>query len=43
VYSQGETIDELLENIKDAYQMILDENKYLPVKDFKTMKLQLDL
>ncbi len=43
VFSQGETIDDLVENIKDAYRMIINESQYMPVKDFKTMKLQVDL
>ncbi len=34
VFSQGKTIDELLDNIKDAYRMILQESQYLPVKEY---------
>ncbi|HQO01702.1 MAG TPA: type II toxin-antitoxin system HicB family antitoxin [Spirochaetota bacterium] len=34
VFSQGKTIDELLDNIKDAYRMVLQESQYLPVKEY---------
>jgi predicted RNase H-like HicB family nuclease len=43
VFSQGETIDELIANIKDAYQMVLEENQFFPVKDYKTIDIQFDL
>jgi len=42
VFSQGKTIDELLDNIKDAYRMVLQESQYLPVKEYKTIELQFD-
>jgi predicted RNase H-like HicB family nuclease len=31
VFSQGKTLDELEENIRDAYQMIIDEEEAAPV------------
>jgi predicted RNase H-like HicB family nuclease len=43
VFSQGETIEELIENLKDAYYLILKENQYIPVKDFKTVEININL
>lgn len=43
VFSQGETIDELLENIKDAYNMILEESQFIPAKEYKTFEIRFDL
>lgn len=43
VFSQGETIEELIENLKDAYSLILKENQYIPVKDFKTVEININL
>ena len=30
VFSQGETLEDLIENIRDAYQMIMSEQKTMP-------------
>jgi len=30
VFSQGETLEELEENIKDAYQLMIAEEEFLP-------------
>jgi len=43
VFSQGETFEELIENIKDAYSMVLNETQYLPVKDYKTVEININL
>ena len=43
VFSQGETFEELIDNIKDAYSMVLQETQYLPVKDFKTVEVNFNL
>ncbi len=43
VFSQGETVEELIENLKDAYAQILKENQYIPVKDFKTVEININL
>jgi predicted RNase H-like HicB family nuclease len=42
VFSQGETVDELIANIRDAYQLVLEENQYFPVKEYKTIDIQFD-
>jgi predicted RNase H-like HicB family nuclease len=40
--SQGETLDELVENIRDAYQMIIRESKTtLPTRRFQSKKVSL--
>jgi predicted RNase H-like HicB family nuclease len=39
VFSQGETLQELEENIRDAYELVLEENKgELPVHAKVTIK-----
>ena len=43
VFSQGETVDELIANIRDAYQLVLEENQFFPVKEYKTIDIQFDL
>lgn len=35
VFSQGETIEELEENIKDAYHMMMEDEVIQPNKDVK--------
>ena len=30
VFSQGETLEELEENIKEAYQLMMEEENFLP-------------
>jgi predicted RNase H-like HicB family nuclease len=42
VFSQGETLDELKENIKDAYRMML-ESETLDFLPEKTRRVQLEL
>jgi len=32
VFSQGETLAELKENIADAYRMMLDAESYMPIR-----------
>lgn len=40
VFSQGETIEELQENIRDAYQMVM-ENAEIPAHpDSRTMEIE---
>jgi len=42
--SQGETLDELVDNIRDAYRMIIRESKTnLPKRRFKSKKVSLAL
>ena len=40
VFSQGETIEELQENIRDAYQMIIQEVDMPAHPDSKTMEIE---
>ncbi len=42
VFSQGETLDELKENIKDAYRMMV-ESETLNFLPEKTRRIQLEL
>jgi predicted RNase H-like HicB family nuclease len=42
VFSQGETLDELKENIKDAYRMMV-ESEPLDFRPEKTRRVQLEL
>jgi predicted RNase H-like HicB family nuclease len=42
VFSQGETLDELKENIKDAYRMMV-ESETLDFLPEKTRRVQLEL
>jgi len=42
VFSQGETLDELKENIKDAYRMMV-ESEALDFLPEKTRRVQLEL
>ena len=33
VFSQGETLEELEENVRDAYRMMLDEQESVPISE----------
>ena len=39
IFSQGETFEELIENIKDAFKLMLQEATPIPVRKFKTAEL----
>jgi predicted RNase H-like HicB family nuclease len=42
VFSQGETLGELIENIQDAYSMVVRESrKTIPVRDYHSKKVSL--
>ncbi|HUV06501.1 MAG TPA: type II toxin-antitoxin system HicB family antitoxin [Spirochaetia bacterium] len=44
VFSQGENMHELEENIRDAYRMIMkDQDEYTPMAEIKTKELSLSL
>jgi len=43
VFSQGETLDELEENIQDAYQLMLESEAHTPHPGAKTKELALAL
>lgn len=43
VFSQGETMDELEENIRDAYQMIMGDEETTPRPDARTKELVLEV
>ncbi|MCD6585411.1 MAG: type II toxin-antitoxin system HicB family antitoxin [Desulfobacteraceae bacterium] len=43
VFSQGETFDELKQNIKDAFIMMIQESSSIPAQDFKTTDLQVEI
>jgi predicted RNase H-like HicB family nuclease len=44
VFSQGETLDELQENIRDAYQLMMDDyQRPVDIPDVQTKELVLDL
>ena len=44
VFSQGENMQELEENMRDAYRMVLnDQNEYIPTAEIKRKELSLSL
>ena len=43
VFSQGETLEELEENIKEAYQLMMAEEEILPVKRVFKKELEIQL
>ena len=44
VFSQGENLQELEENIRDAYRMVLkDQDEYIPMAEIKRKELSLSL
>ena len=44
VFSQGETLQELEDNIRDAYKMVLkDQDEYTPMAEIKRKELSLSL
>ena len=44
VFSQGETLPELEDNIKDAYRMVLaDKDEYVPPVEVKRKELSLQV
>lgn len=43
VFSQGETMDELEENIRDAYQMMMADEEMTPRPDAHTKELAVEV
>jgi predicted RNase H-like HicB family nuclease len=43
VFSQGETLEELEENIRDAYQMMIEEDVILPSKSIQTKEIEVQV
>jgi len=43
VFSQGETLQELEENIRDAYQLMREDSEIFPAKRVQTKELAVEL
>jgi predicted RNase H-like HicB family nuclease len=43
VFSQGETLEELEDNIKDAYHVMLDEEEQTERSDVRVKELELEV
>ncbi len=43
VFSQGETLEELEENIKEVYQLIMDKEDFLPSKEVFKKELEIQV
>ena len=43
VFSQGKNLEELKTNIKDAYDLVMQETVPTPVKEFETTELSLEI
>lgn len=43
VFSQGENLEELKVNIRDAYELIMQETMQVPVEKFKSTELEMNI
>ncbi|MGR3175594.1 MAG: type II toxin-antitoxin system HicB family antitoxin [Candidatus Scalindua sp.] len=43
IFSQGETLEELEDNIKDAYELMMEEEPLLPEKKIHTKEIGIDV
>lgn len=43
VFSQGKNLEELKTNIKDAYNLVMQETVPTPVKEFESTELSLEV
>ncbi|MDY0222199.1 MAG: type II toxin-antitoxin system HicB family antitoxin [Desulfobacterium sp.] len=43
IFSQGETLEELVANLQDAYQLIMEENPAIPHVDVQTAEINLNV
>jgi predicted RNase H-like HicB family nuclease len=43
VFSQGETLEELEDNIKDAYHIMLDEEEQITRSDIRVKELEVEV
>lgn len=43
IFSQGESLEVLKQNIQDAYDLMMQETKQIPVEDFNSIELTMDI
>ena len=43
VFSQGESLEALKENIQDAYDLMMQETIQIPVENFNSTELRMDI
>ena len=43
VFSQGESLEELEENIKEAYQLMMEEEEIVPRVEIKTKEIGVEI
>lgn len=43
IFSQGESLEVLKQNIQDAYDLMMQETKQIPVEDFNSTELTMDI
>ena len=43
VFSQGESLEALKENIRDAYDLMMQETMQIPVENFNSTELTMDV
>lgn len=43
VFSQGETLQELEDNVREAYRLMIEEEEPAPYPEVKTKELKVDL
>lgn len=43
IFSQGENLDELQDNIQDAYQLMLTEQAKSPVHDLQHLEIEVEV
>ena len=43
VFSQGESLEALKENIQDAYDLMMQETMQIPVENFNSTELTMDI
>ena len=43
IFSQGESLEALKQNIQDAYDLMMQETKQIPVEDFNSTELTMDI
>ena len=43
IFSQGETLEELEDNIKDAYELMMEEEAFSPEKKIHTKEIGIDV
>lgn len=43
VFSQGETLNELIANIQDAYKLMLEENEWIPITVDKKQEIGVEI